>query len=50
MASYLNAAVVMTSDLVDCVDHNELWRGSLVIREKKVMKVCVHMSLTLFYS
>ncbi|XP_024917122.1 mdm2-binding protein isoform X2 [Cynoglossus semilaevis] len=37
MASYLNAAVVMTSDLVDCVDHNELWRGSLVIREKKFL-------------
>ncbi|XP_042280575.1 mdm2-binding protein [Thunnus maccoyii] len=34
-ASYLNAALVEPADLGSCIDHNELWRGGLVIREKK---------------
>ncbi|XP_035494524.2 mdm2-binding protein [Scophthalmus maximus] len=34
-ASYLSAGLVVPSDLDVCVDHKELWRGGLVIRERK---------------
>ncbi|XP_063734700.1 mdm2-binding protein isoform X2 [Eleginops maclovinus] len=34
-ASYLSAALVEPADLHSCLDHRELWRGGLVIREKK---------------
>ncbi|XP_056300611.1 mdm2-binding protein [Pseudoliparis swirei] len=34
-ASYLSAGLVEPADLHSCMDHRELWRGSLVIREKK---------------
>lgn len=45
VASYLSADLVEPVDLDSCIDHRELWRGSLVIREKKVWildsgKVC----------
>lgn len=36
VASYLNASVAEMSGLDGCVDHEEVWRGALVIREKKV--------------
>uniref|UniRef100_A0A8C9XTD3 MDM2 binding protein n=1 Tax=Sander lucioperca TaxID=283035 RepID=A0A8C9XTD3_SANLU len=35
-ASYLSAGLVEPADLHNCMDHRELWRGGLVIREKKV--------------
>uniref|UniRef100_A0A8C2Z1S5 MDM2 binding protein n=1 Tax=Cyclopterus lumpus TaxID=8103 RepID=A0A8C2Z1S5_CYCLU len=35
-ASYLSASLVEPADLHNCMDHRELWRGGLVIREKKV--------------
>ncbi|XP_034083674.1 mdm2-binding protein isoform X1 [Gymnodraco acuticeps] len=34
-ASYLSAALVEPAALHSCLDHRELWRGGLVIREKK---------------
>ncbi|XP_060906936.1 mdm2-binding protein isoform X1 [Labrus mixtus] len=34
-ASYLSAGLMAPSDLDVCISHQELWRGSLVIREKK---------------
>ncbi|XP_029307426.1 LOW QUALITY PROTEIN: mdm2-binding protein [Cottoperca gobio] len=34
-ASYLSAALVEIADLHSCLDHRELWRGGLLIREKK---------------
>ncbi|KAM3873426.1 mdm2-binding protein [Diretmus argenteus] len=34
-ASYLSATVVEPADLDSCINHRELWRGGLVIREKK---------------
>ncbi|KAM6935717.1 mdm2-binding protein isoform 2-T2 [Lycodopsis pacificus] len=34
-ASYLSASVVEPADLHTCMDPRELWRGGLVIREKK---------------
>ncbi|XP_019946597.2 mdm2-binding protein [Paralichthys olivaceus] len=34
-ASYLSAGLVEPSDLDNCIDHKELWRGGLVIRERK---------------
>uniref|UniRef100_A0A8C2X557 MDM2 binding protein n=1 Tax=Cyclopterus lumpus TaxID=8103 RepID=A0A8C2X557_CYCLU len=34
-ASYLSASLVEPADLHNCMDHRELWRGGLVIREKK---------------
>nr|XP_046255779.1 mdm2-binding protein [Scatophagus argus] len=34
-ASYLRAGLVEPTDLHSCIDHRELWRGGLVIREKK---------------
>ncbi|XP_035861764.1 mdm2-binding protein isoform X2 [Sander lucioperca] len=34
-ASYLSAGLVEPADLHNCMDHRELWRGGLVIREKK---------------
>ncbi|XP_071326550.1 mdm2-binding protein [Trachinotus anak] len=34
-ASYLSAGLVEPADLDLCVDHKELWRGGLVIRERK---------------
>ncbi|XP_023265041.1 mdm2-binding protein isoform X3 [Seriola lalandi dorsalis] len=34
-ASYLSAGLVEPGDLDSCVDHRELWRGGLVIRERK---------------
>lgn len=36
MASYLSASLMEPADLDSCIDHGELWRGALVIREKKV--------------
>lgn len=36
VASYLNASVAEAAGLQGCVDHEEVWRGALVIREKKV--------------
>lgn len=36
VASYLNASVTELAGLDSCVDHEEVWRGALVIREKKV--------------
>lgn len=36
-ASYLSANLVDPSDLDTCISHRELWRGGLVIREKKVI-------------
>lgn len=36
MASYLCATMMEPAELKNCIDHRELWRGSLVIREKKV--------------
>lgn len=35
VASYLSASLVEPAKLDSCVDHREMWRGSLVIREKK---------------
>ncbi|XP_029694791.1 mdm2-binding protein isoform X2 [Takifugu rubripes] len=35
MASYLCATIIEPAELRNCIDHRELWRGSLVIREKK---------------
>ncbi|XP_074510299.1 mdm2-binding protein [Sebastes fasciatus] len=34
-ASYLSAGLVEPADLHSCMDYRELWRGGLVIREKK---------------
>ncbi|XP_037532998.1 mdm2-binding protein [Nematolebias whitei] len=34
-ASSLSAGLIEPADLIFCVDHREMWRGSLVIREKK---------------
>ncbi|XP_068425642.1 mdm2-binding protein isoform X2 [Clinocottus analis] len=34
-ASYLSASLVEPADLHNCMDHRELWRGGLLIREKK---------------
>ncbi|XP_032374786.1 mdm2-binding protein [Etheostoma spectabile] len=34
-ASYITAGLVEPADIHKCLDHRELWRGSLVIREKK---------------
>ncbi|KAI3360854.1 hypothetical protein L3Q82_013074 [Scortum barcoo] len=34
-ALYLSAGLVEPADLDSCIDHRELWRGGLVIREKK---------------
>ncbi|KAF7665177.1 hypothetical protein LDENG_00151960 [Lucifuga dentata] len=34
-ACYLSADLVEPADLDSCIDHRELWRGGLVIREKK---------------
>ncbi|XP_018541379.1 mdm2-binding protein isoform X2 [Lates calcarifer] len=34
-ASYLSAGLVEPADLDSCINHKELWRGSLVIRERK---------------
>uniref|UniRef100_UPI0037E8F905 mdm2-binding protein n=1 Tax=Semicossyphus pulcher TaxID=241346 RepID=UPI0037E8F905 len=34
-ASYLSASLVAPADLESCISHRELWRGGLVIREKK---------------
>ncbi|KAM9353128.1 mdm2-binding protein [Symphorus nematophorus] len=34
-ASYLRASLVEPTVLDSCIDHRELWRGGLVIREKK---------------
>ncbi|XP_051263815.1 mdm2-binding protein isoform X1 [Dicentrarchus labrax] len=34
-ASYLSACLVEPTDLDNCIDHKEVWRGGLVIREKK---------------
>ncbi|KAF1387670.1 hypothetical protein PFLUV_G00082350 [Perca fluviatilis] len=34
-ASYLSAGLVEPADLHNCMDHRELWRGGLVIRERK---------------
>lgn len=36
VASYLSASVIDWASLHGCVDHEEVWRGALVIREKKV--------------
>ncbi|KAG7229397.1 hypothetical protein INR49_012788 [Caranx melampygus] len=35
VASYLSAGLVDPANLDSCVNHRELWRGGLVIREKK---------------
>lgn len=35
-ASYLSAGLVEPADLDGCIDCREVWRGGLVIREKKV--------------
>ncbi|KAM4633825.1 mdm2-binding protein [Polymixia lowei] len=35
VASYLSAGVVEPADLDSCIDHREMWRGGLLIREKK---------------
>ncbi|XP_044063825.1 mdm2-binding protein [Siniperca chuatsi] len=35
VASYLSAGLVDPADLDNYIDHRELWRGGLVIREKK---------------
>ncbi|XP_049440741.1 mdm2-binding protein [Epinephelus fuscoguttatus] len=34
-ASYLSAALVEPADIHSCMNHRELWRGGIVIREKK---------------
>ncbi|CAJ1061736.1 mdm2-binding protein isoform X1 [Xyrichtys novacula] len=34
-ASYLSAGLVEPADLYSCLSHRDLWRGGLVIREKK---------------
>ncbi|KAM6909781.1 mdm2-binding protein [Xenentodon cancila] len=34
-ASSLNAGLVNPADLFSCIDYREMWRGGLVIREKK---------------
>lgn len=36
MASYLGATLLDLVDWESCIDYRELWRGALVIREKKV--------------
>uniref|UniRef100_I3JJ03 MDM2 binding protein n=1 Tax=Oreochromis niloticus TaxID=8128 RepID=I3JJ03_ORENI len=36
MASSISAALVKLADLDSCIDSKEMWRGSLLIREKKV--------------
>lgn len=36
MASSISAALVKLADLDSCIDSKEIWRGSLLIREKKV--------------
>lgn len=40
MATYLNASMTNVASLDDCIDPKEVWRGALVIREKKV-RTCV---------
>ncbi|XP_055019530.1 mdm2-binding protein isoform X2 [Boleophthalmus pectinirostris] len=35
VASYLSAGLVEPSALDSCIDHKEVWRGGLLIREKK---------------
>nr|XP_057941633.1 mdm2-binding protein isoform X2 [Doryrhamphus excisus] len=35
MASYLSAGVVESAELRSCIDPSEMWRGGLVVREKK---------------
>uniref|UniRef100_A0A8C6L4U7 MDM2 binding protein n=1 Tax=Nothobranchius furzeri TaxID=105023 RepID=A0A8C6L4U7_NOTFU len=35
-ASSLSAGLVEPADLLSCIDYREMWRGGLVIREKKV--------------
>uniref|UniRef100_A0A7N6AY75 MDM2 binding protein n=1 Tax=Anabas testudineus TaxID=64144 RepID=A0A7N6AY75_ANATE len=35
-ASHLSAGLVEPADLDSCIDSKELWRGSLVVRERKV--------------
>ncbi|KAM3615013.1 uncharacterized protein V6R79_022194 [Siganus canaliculatus] len=34
-ASYLSASLVEPLDLTSCIDHRDLWRGGVVVREKK---------------
>uniref|UniRef100_A0A3B4F402 MDM2 binding protein n=1 Tax=Pundamilia nyererei TaxID=303518 RepID=A0A3B4F402_9CICH len=36
MASSISAALVKLADLDSCIDSKEMWRGSLLVREKKV--------------
>lgn len=36
VASYLKASTTESANLDDCVNLDEVWRGALVIREKKV--------------
>uniref|UniRef100_A0AAQ4NYF4 MDM2 binding protein n=1 Tax=Gasterosteus aculeatus aculeatus TaxID=481459 RepID=A0AAQ4NYF4_GASAC len=36
VASYLSAGLVEPADLLNCIDDRELWRGGLVVKEKKV--------------
>ncbi|XP_038153351.1 mdm2-binding protein [Cyprinodon tularosa] len=35
VASSLSAGLIEPADLFSCIDHRELWRGGLLIREKK---------------
>uniref|UniRef100_G3NV41 MDM2 binding protein n=1 Tax=Gasterosteus aculeatus aculeatus TaxID=481459 RepID=G3NV41_GASAC len=35
VASYLSAGLVEPADLLNCIDDRELWRGGLVVKEKK---------------
>ncbi|XP_039974542.1 mdm2-binding protein [Xiphias gladius] len=35
VASYLSAGLVEPADLDSCINHKELWRGGLVVRERK---------------
>uniref|UniRef100_A0A665SXL7 MDM2 binding protein n=1 Tax=Echeneis naucrates TaxID=173247 RepID=A0A665SXL7_ECHNA len=35
-ASYLSAGLLEPADLDTCINHKEIWRGGLVIRERKV--------------
>lgn len=36
VVSYLSAGVMKPADLDSCIDHEEVWRGALLIREEKV--------------
>ncbi|XP_054638448.1 mdm2-binding protein isoform X2 [Dunckerocampus dactyliophorus] len=36
-ASYLSAGLVESAELKSCIDPSEMWRGGLVVREKKYM-------------